>query len=120
VVLRPHRVQAAVRPLRAPPRRDGARPARLRQERQAGRRLHDPRLRRRSRKSLPGGGDREAGGRRPQPRRRGLDDNPDAVRLRAIKPDLHVGITVGAGHFHPLEVPEQVNGMIERFLDVAF
>ena len=51
--------------------------------------------------------------------RAGLDDDPDAVRLRAIKPDLEVGITVGAGHFHQLEVPEQVNAMIERFLAVA-
>ena len=42
--------------------------------------------------------------------------NPDAIRLRAIKPDLQVGITVGAGHFHQLEVPDQVNPMIERFL----
>ena len=48
-----------------------------------------------------------------------LGANPDAVRLRAIKPDLEVGITVGAGHFHQLEVPEQVNAMIERFLQVA-
>jgi pimeloyl-ACP methyl ester carboxylesterase len=45
-----------------------------------------------------------------------LDQAPDALRLRAIKPDLEVGITVGAGHFHQLEVPEQVNAMIERFL----
>ena len=28
-------------------------------------------------------------------------------------------MTVGAGHFHQLEVPEQVNAMIERFLAVA-
>lgn len=48
-----------------------------------------------------------------------LGANPEAVRLRAIKPDLEVGITVGAGHFHQLEVPEQVNAMIERFLQVA-
>ncbi len=48
-----------------------------------------------------------------------LDATPDAIRLRAIKPDLEVGITVGAGHFHQLEVPEQVNAMIERFLAVA-
>jgi pimeloyl-ACP methyl ester carboxylesterase len=48
-----------------------------------------------------------------------LDDKPDAIRLRAIKPDLHVGITIGAGHFHQLEVPEQVNAMIERFLQLA-
>ncbi|HVU77681.1 MAG TPA: alpha/beta hydrolase [Gaiellaceae bacterium] len=48
-----------------------------------------------------------------------LDEQPDAVRLRALRPDLHVGITVGAGHFHQLEVPEQVNAMIERFLVVS-
>ena len=51
--------------------------------------------------------------------RRVLADEPDALRLRAIKPDLEVGITVGAGHFIQLEVPEQVNAMIERFLHVA-
>lgn len=51
--------------------------------------------------------------------RAGLNDDPDAVRLRAIKPDLEVGITVGAGHFHQLEVPDQVNAMIARFLAVA-
>jgi pimeloyl-ACP methyl ester carboxylesterase len=45
-----------------------------------------------------------------------LGANPDGVRLRALKPDLEVGITVGAGHFHQLEVPEQVNAMIERWL----
>jgi pimeloyl-ACP methyl ester carboxylesterase len=43
----------------------------------------------------------------------------EAVRLLAIKPDLQLGITVGAGHFHQLEVPEQVNAMIERFLQLA-
>jgi pimeloyl-ACP methyl ester carboxylesterase len=48
-----------------------------------------------------------------------LGENPDALRLRKIKPDLEVGITVGAGHFHQLEVPEQVNGMIERFIQQA-
>jgi pimeloyl-ACP methyl ester carboxylesterase len=48
-----------------------------------------------------------------------LGDSPDAVRLRKVKPDLEVGITVGAGHFQQLEVPEQVNAMIERFLQLA-
>jgi pimeloyl-ACP methyl ester carboxylesterase len=48
-----------------------------------------------------------------------LRDDPEALRLKAIKPDLEVGITVGAGHFHQLEVPEQVNAMIERFLQLA-
>ena len=37
-------------------------------------------------------------------------------RLLARKPDVQIGVTVGAGHFHQLEVPEQVNAMIERFL----
>ena len=48
-----------------------------------------------------------------------LGATPDAIRLRAIKPDLEVGVTVGAGHFHQLEVPDQVNAMIERFLAIA-
>jgi pimeloyl-ACP methyl ester carboxylesterase len=48
-----------------------------------------------------------------------LDARTDALRLLEIKPDLAVGITVGAGHFHQLEVPEQVNAMIERFLAVS-
>ena len=43
----------------------------------------------------------------------------DAFRLREIKPDLEVGITLGAGHFHQLEVPDQVNAMIERFLAIS-
>jgi pimeloyl-ACP methyl ester carboxylesterase len=48
-----------------------------------------------------------------------LDADGDALRLRKIRPDLEVGITVGAGHFHQLEVPEQVNAMIERFLALS-
>jgi pimeloyl-ACP methyl ester carboxylesterase len=48
-----------------------------------------------------------------------LGDDAEAVRLREIKPDLEIGITVGAGHFHQLEVPEQLNAMIERFLAVS-
>jgi hypothetical protein len=48
-----------------------------------------------------------------------LGEDPDALRLREIKPNLEVGITVGAGPFHQLEVPEQVNAMIERFLEQA-
>ena len=41
------------------------------------------------------------------------------LRLLEIKPDLTVGVTVGAGHFHQLEVPDQVNAMIDRFLELA-
>jgi pimeloyl-ACP methyl ester carboxylesterase len=48
-----------------------------------------------------------------------LRPTTDALRLREIKPDLEVGFTVGAGHFHQLEVPEQVNAMIERFLALS-
>lgn len=43
----------------------------------------------------------------------------DLPRLRELCPHLVTGQTVGAGHFHQLEVPEQVNAMIERFLVVA-
>jgi pimeloyl-ACP methyl ester carboxylesterase len=43
----------------------------------------------------------------------------DPSRLQVLKPDTHFGMTVGAGHFHQLEVPDQVNAMIERFLDVV-
>jgi pimeloyl-ACP methyl ester carboxylesterase len=43
----------------------------------------------------------------------------DPSRLRLVKPDTVFGMTVGAGHCHQLEAPEQVNAMIERFLDVA-
>ena len=44
---------------------------------------------------------------------------PGWWRLSELKPDLEVGITVGAGHFHQLEVPEQVNATIERFLAIS-
>jgi hypothetical protein len=33
--------------------------------------------------------------------------------------DILYGKTVGSGHFCQLEVPVQVNAMIDRFLDVA-
>jgi pimeloyl-ACP methyl ester carboxylesterase len=43
----------------------------------------------------------------------------DEARLRALCPQIQIGRTVGSGHFHQLEVPAQVNAMIERFLDVT-
>lgn len=49
--------------------------------------------------------------------RMGGDNDP--ARLLPLKPDLHFGVTVGAGHFHQLEVPEQVTPMIERFIQIA-
>jgi pimeloyl-ACP methyl ester carboxylesterase len=30
-----------------------------------------------------------------------------------------VGKTIGSGHFSPLEVPDQVNAIIDRFLTIA-
>jgi pimeloyl-ACP methyl ester carboxylesterase len=41
------------------------------------------------------------------------------AHLREICPHVVTGQTVGAGHFHQLEVPEQITPMIERFLTVA-
>lgn len=43
----------------------------------------------------------------------------DLAHLRRLCPQLVHGQTVGAGHFNQLEVPDQVNAMIERFLAVA-
>ena len=40
----------------------------------------------------------------------------DPAAFAALVPDCTTGMTVGAGHFNQLEVPEQVNSMIERFL----
>lgn len=44
--------------------------------------------------------------------------NVDLDRLRQLAPNLMLGRTVGAGHFHQLEVPDQVNAMIARFLEL--
>jgi pimeloyl-ACP methyl ester carboxylesterase len=43
----------------------------------------------------------------------------DPARLLALRPDIHIGVTVGTGHFNQLDAPEQVNPMIERFMQVA-
>ena len=39
-----------------------------------------------------------------------------AADLRSACPSITIGQTVGAGHFNQLEVPDQVNAMIERFM----
>jgi pimeloyl-ACP methyl ester carboxylesterase len=45
---------------------------------------------------------------------------PNSSRdLRRQCPAITIGQTVGAGHFAHLEVPEQVNAMIEKFLDIS-
>jgi pimeloyl-ACP methyl ester carboxylesterase len=48
------------------------------------------------------------------------DDTPltDLPRLRQLLPNLQFGQTVGSGHFCQLEVPDQVNPMLERFLTI--
>ena len=43
----------------------------------------------------------------------------DLVRLRELAPGMLYGQTVGSGHFCQLEVPDQVNAMIDRFLRLA-
>jgi pimeloyl-ACP methyl ester carboxylesterase len=48
----------------------------------------------------------------PQPR-------SDMGRFREMFPQVLDGKTVGSGHFCQLEVPEQVNAMIDRFLAIT-
>ena len=43
----------------------------------------------------------------------------DLAQLRALCPHVKTGQTVGVGHFHQLEAPEQINPMIARFLATA-
>jgi pimeloyl-ACP methyl ester carboxylesterase len=45
--------------------------------------------------------------------------NADLDRLGVLCPHLTLGRTVGAGHFHQLEVPDQVNSMIDRFMELS-
>ena len=51
-----------------------------------------------------------------------INSNPHSVnidRLSELCPQVAFGQTVGSGHFNQLEVPEQVNAMIERFIQVS-
>jgi pimeloyl-ACP methyl ester carboxylesterase len=43
----------------------------------------------------------------------------DVARLRALCSTLILGQTVGSGHFLQLEVPDQVNAMLDRFLTLV-
>lgn len=43
----------------------------------------------------------------------------EEARLRAIRPDAIIARTAGAGHFHQVEVPDQVNAMLARFIEIA-
>jgi pimeloyl-ACP methyl ester carboxylesterase len=43
----------------------------------------------------------------------------DEARLRQLCPQVVLGRTVGAGHMHQVEVPAQVNAMIEQFMKIS-
>jgi pimeloyl-ACP methyl ester carboxylesterase len=43
----------------------------------------------------------------------------DLDKFRSYCPDLMTGKTFGSGHFSPLEVPEQINSMLDRYLKVV-
>ena len=40
----------------------------------------------------------------------------EPAQLKAVNPNIVIGQTVGSGHFNQLEVPDQVNAMIDQFL----
>lgn len=42
----------------------------------------------------------------------------DLARLRELHPDVLLGSVVGSGHWMMLEVPDQVNAMLDRFLQI--
>ncbi|HEX9235018.1 MAG TPA: alpha/beta hydrolase [Actinomycetota bacterium] len=44
---------------------------------------------------------------------------PDLQRLQELRPDAMVGQVIGSGHYLMLSVPEQVNAMLDRFLEVV-
>lgn len=41
------------------------------------------------------------------------------ARLTELAPEAMIGRTVGSGHFVQLEVPDQVNAMIDRYLEIT-
>ena len=43
----------------------------------------------------------------------------DLARLRQLRSDALIGSVVGSGHYLTLEVPDQVNAMLDRFLSIA-
>lgn len=43
----------------------------------------------------------------------------DLTRLRELRPDVLLGAVVGSGHWMMLEVPDQVNAMLDRFLRIV-
>jgi hypothetical protein len=51
--------------------------------------------------------------------RSAMGGSNEPARLLAHKAGIHFGLTVGAGHFHQLDAPEQVTPMMERFIEVV-
>lgn len=45
--------------------------------------------------------------------------NADLARASELRPEMMIGKTVGSGHFSQLEVPDQVNAMLARFVEIA-
>lgn len=43
----------------------------------------------------------------------------DLERFRSLCPQLLTGQTLGSGHFSTLEVPDQINAMLDRFLAIV-
>lgn len=39
--------------------------------------------------------------------------------IHSVLPTAEIGVTVGSGHFNQLEVPSQVNAMIDRFVNLG-
>jgi pimeloyl-ACP methyl ester carboxylesterase len=48
-----------------------------------------------------------------------LQPRSDMTRFHEMFPEVLYGKTVGSGHFCQLEVPAQINAMIERFLEIT-
>jgi pimeloyl-ACP methyl ester carboxylesterase len=42
----------------------------------------------------------------------------DLSQLRSLWPDVLIAQTLGAGHFSPMEVPDQINAMLRRFIEL--
>jgi pimeloyl-ACP methyl ester carboxylesterase len=43
----------------------------------------------------------------------------DLARLQHLRPDALIGSVVGSGHYLSLQVPDQVNAMLDRFLEIV-
>ena len=43
----------------------------------------------------------------------------DLARMQQLRPDVLLGRVVGSGHFLTLAVPQQVNAMLDRFLEIC-